>query len=350
MAARFGRFLAVIMACVALLSVSGTASAALERPTYIAGDRWRYALAGALNTFPGLDPGNGMFDLDLAGTVEVEVLGAADANVGGIVVPAVRVATRTSASLSGTISIPDAPLPGTVSIRGTLFSNATELWETVGYLPVESDGRSVLGADVTVIVAVHVDVETDFDATTSFVQNVPFPLDVGQGSVASLSTNLTVRSTITAFGPPIVVENSTSFSTEWKRTVVSQETITVEAGTFSTYKLNQSLALGFIPGLGPVGSIPAGNETAYFSNEVGYYVKRVAYANGTPVSELRLKSYVYAARASPISLLTFALIGGAAVVVAVPFGWLLYHRRKRPTPPPESPPPPPRPEGGQGPG
>jgi len=345
--ARLVRRLLVVLACLAILGASGGVRAALERPAYSAGDRWRYVLAGSLDAFPGLEAGNGTFDLNLGGTVEVEVLGAADANVSGSVVPAVRVVTRTSALLSGLIIIPDFPF-GSVSIEGTLFANSTELWETAGYVAVETAGRSVLGATVAAILTLRVNVETDVNATTSVAQGAPFPLDVGESAVASLDTNLTVRSRVTGFGPPVTGENTTSFRTEWNRTVVSQETITVDAGTFSTYKLNQGLAPGLLPGLGAFSSTAGGNETAFFSNEVGYYVKRVVYANGTPVAEMQLKSYVYAARAPPLPLLTVALIGGAAAVIVAPFVWLLYRRRKRPSPAPESPPPS-RPEGGRGP-
>lgn len=344
-AERVCRFLAIAIAIAAILGASGTARAALEHPGYTAGDRWVYVLSGSLNTLPGLNASIGSFDLTLTGQVRVEVLGDAEANVSGTRTPAVSVATRTTAFLNGTFTFPGSPLPGSVSVKGTLTSNATELWEKVGYQTIESGGTALYGADLTLIVAVHSEVRTDFDTTTTITtQSVPFPLDVGKFSFATLDTNLAATTTISSFGPPFTVENRTSFTTAWRRTVLSQETITVEAGTFSAYKLNQTV--GLFPGFG-LGGLPVANETAYFSNTVGYYVKRVGYAAGAPVEEMRLKSYVYAAgsTASLVSPLTVGLIGGAAVVVALPLAWVFYRRKRRaqspPPQPPQAPPPPP---------
>src|SRR3989454_7600739 len=56
---------------------------------------------------------------------------------------------------------------------------------------------------------------------------------------------------------------------------------------FRSYKLNQTL--GSFPGI-PSGLSGGGNETAYFSNDVGFYVKRVAYENGTDRKSTRLNS------------------------------------------------------------
>src|SRR5207247_8918601 len=78
-------------------------------------------------------------------------------------------------------------------------------------------------------------------------------------------------------------------SSAWQPDVLSRENVTVEAGTFSSYRLNQPAA-GF-SGL-PLG-ISAGNETAFFSNDVGYYTKREAYENGSRVGEPRLKAYSF---------------------------------------------------------
>src|SRR6266571_1112603 len=119
-----------------------------------------------------------------------------------------------------------------------------------------------------------------------------FHLDVGQNASAAFTAHVELNSTFTAFFQTMTSQNVTDLASTWHRDVLSRENVSVEAGTFSSYKLNQTL--GSFPGI-PSGLSGGGNETAYFSNDVGFYVKRVAYENGTPAAEMRLRSYSYGA-------------------------------------------------------
>src|SRR5437899_751921 len=103
---------------------------------------------------------------------------------------------------------------------------------------------------------------------------------------------------------------------------LSRENAPVEAGPFSADKLNQTL--GSFPGI-PSGLSGGGNETAYFSNDVGFYVKRVAYENGTPGAEMRLRSYSYGAGPptgiSTTQILLFIVLPIAVVVLVAVLLW-----------------------------
>ena len=101
--------------------------------------------------------------------------------------------------------------------------------------------------------------------------------------------------------------------------------MTVEAGTFLTYKLNQTLET--FPGI--PGAFEGGNETAYFSNDIGYYVKRQAYANGTPAAEMSLKSYTYGARPAGPSVVDLLLFVAVPIALAGVVAFVIWRRRKR---------------------
>src|SRR5438445_323830 len=129
------------------------------------------------------------------------------------------------------------------------------------------------------------------NASASVATIPPFELEVGQNASAALQTHLIVNSTFTAAGRTQSSENRTDVSSVWRREVLSRESVTVEVGTFTAYKLNQTV--GSFP---RIGGISGGtNETAYFSNETGYNANGDAYANGTHVAEMRLKSYSFGA-------------------------------------------------------
>src|SRR5207245_10372999 len=164
------------------------------------------------------------------------------------------------------------------------------------------------------------------NATTSYSSIPPFELDVGQNASAAFAAHVELNSTFTAFFRTMTSHNETDLSSTWHRDVLSRENVSVEAGTFSSYKLNQTL--GSFPGI-PSGLSGGGNETAYFSNDVGFYVKRVAYENGTPAAEMRLRSYSYGAGPlSGLSVIQIGLIVAVPVAVALLLAFLLWRRRK----------------------
>jgi hypothetical protein len=305
------------------------ASAAVQRPSYSAGDRWVYILEGSLNALPGLnDTGISFSVLTLAGRVEVEVLGAAERTIAGASVRGFEVATRTTAFLNGTFTVPGGPSPLPAIVSGTFTSQLVELWEDQSFFAVESRDTATYQVDVAYIVPIHIEVRTRTNATTSVRSDPLFPLDVGQRATAAHTTDLTANATVIAFGIESAAEDQTVISTNWSREVLSQESITVEASTFAAYRMNQSLTS--FPGLGGVPSVPGGNDDAFWSNDVGSYVKRVASVNGTSVAELRLQSYRYGSAGDalvPASIGLGLLAGGALIAVL-----FLRRRRKRATP------------------
>ncbi len=324
--------LAWILGGAAVLGGSGVASAALEKPSYAAGDRWVYTLEGSLQGLPDMED-TGDFALTLVGRVEVDVNGVSERTVGGTAVRVVQVSTRVTGFLNGTFSVPDGLPSASVSVSGTFASVTQEVWEDEGYFAIESQDTTTYVAEVFLIITATFEVAAFLNATTTVVQDGTFPLDVGENASASLETELTVNSTATVFGQTTTVEDTTNLSSIWRREVLALESVAVEAGTFSAYRLNQSL--GFFPGLSAAGSPIAGYETAHFSNDVGYYVKRVAYSDGAPVAELRLKSYTYQAAGSPfpLSALEIGLLGTVAVVALALAVWIVRRRRRRAEPP-----------------
>lgn len=309
----------------AALATSGRANAALQRPTYAAGDRWDYVLEGSLSTFPGIDDSEfGSFRFDIVGLVEVDVIGPAELARGSTAISGVRVASRTSGFLNGTFTVPGF---GTGEVMGSFQARASEFWEEEAYLPLASESRSTYDAQISFVISTTLEVDTLINATTSVSTIPPFDLEVGQSATAELETHLVANSTVTFFGDTVSSENETQVSSTWQREVISLEIVTVEAGTFSTYKLNQSLAS--FPGV-PGGIVAGGNETAYFSNETGYYAKRVAYENGTPVAETRLRSFSYG-KGQPSGpnleeLIRFVALPAAAIAL---FGVMVWRRESR---------------------
>jgi len=154
----------------------------------------------------------------------------------------------------------------------------------------------------------------------------PFDLDVGQNATTQLATHAEVNSTFSVLSRTMSSQNETNVSTMWRREVLARDNVTVERGTFAAYKLNQTLTN--FPGI-PMGLSGGGNETAYFSNDVGFYVKRVAYENGTPAAEMRLRSYSYGAGPpSGLSVIQIGLIVAVPVAVALLLAFLWWRRRK----------------------
>lgn len=315
-----GPRLLVILVASAILVEAGGALAAIERPSYTPGDRWVYEVEGSLDRLPGLDEsGFGNASLTLTGRTEVEVT-AIEAN------GTVRALARTTGALNGSFPAPGGI--GTVIVTGTLTSQATEEWEPDGFFAVASNGTTTYLADITFVLTTRLDVRARITASSTVTfAGPPFPLDVGASASGVAVTDLTANTTFTIFGETTSMENRTTIESMWHRDVIAQETVSVVAGTFDAYELNQSLApfQGF-PGI----PIAEANETAYFSNDVGNYVRRTVYVNGSAIAEMQLRSYSYAARAAgaPLPFLAVLLIAtGAAAAVGIAV-WLVRRRRR----------------------
>lgn len=320
-----GIALALLLISAALLAATGGAQAALEKPAYTAGDRWTYILQGSLGALPGFS-GNltPTFRLGLNGLVQVDVVGTTNALVGGASVPAVQVATHATGFLNGTFGIPGNT---SIGVSGTFASDTSEVWEGQDFLPVASNSSSSYAIDVTLVITTQVRLDLWLNATTAYGSLPPFNLSAGQSAAAPFTTTLAATTSVAFFGQTQRMANETTAAGTWSRQVLSQESVSVEAGTFSAYRLNESL--GDFPGF--AGVLPAGgaNETAWWSNEVSYYVKRVAYVNGTPVAEMRLKSYTYPAAPGGLSLVDGLLLAAIPAVVVAVLIWYVVHRERR---------------------
>ena len=329
--APFATFLlSVLVAGAAAFLSAGTASASLERPTYTAGDRWIYVLQGSLAGFPGLNESAGNVSLGLSGLVEVDVVGAATATVGGAAVPGVRVTTLASGFLNGTFAVPGNM---TVHASGTFSSDTTEVWEGQDFLLTVSNSSSTYTISVTLGLTFSVSAQVWVNATTAYASLPPFNLSVGESATAPFTTDVSVATTASFFGYSTHMENRTSATGVWTRQVLGAGNVSVEAGTFPAYRLNESL--GTFPGLAIASPAIGTNETAWFSNEVGNDVLRQAYVNGTPVAVMRLKSYAYPAAPPGLSALDLTLLAAVPVGAAAIVVYLVLRRRKgRTTPPP----------------
>ncbi|HKW42612.1 MAG TPA: hypothetical protein VJP06_00355 [Thermoplasmata archaeon] len=322
------RLLSGVLACLLvaapILAISSPVTAAMVKPAYLAGDRWIYGLQGTLDSLPGVPVNEtGPFQFGIVGRVEVDVIGSASVVSRGTTISAVRVDTRTSGFLNGTFSVPGV---GSAQVTGTISTSTTEFWEDESYLVVQSTGTTAYNAQVMLLVSTPLTVNLRLNTTTTFSTIPPFGLDVGQNATVHQDTFLAFNSTFTAFGRTSSTANQTNVSATWRREVVSAENVTVDAGTFFAYKLNQTL--GSFPGI-PGGFAGGANETAYFSNDAGYYAKRVAYSNGTPVAEMSLKAYTYGAnRPSGLNVIQTALFVAVLIVIALVLAILIWRRRK----------------------
>ena len=329
-----------ILVVLAIVFSLPSADGALRKPTYAAGDKWTYVLSGSLAGFPGFNTSQGTFHLGLIGFGYVNVIGSATVQANNASVSAVRVDSRATGFLNGTFSVPGG---GNGQISGSFTTTSTEFWEAQAYLPIESLGTTSYHADVTLGITTPLVFDLRVNATTSFASIPPFDLDVGQNASAAFAAHVELNSTFTAFFQTRTSQNVTDLSSTWHRDVLSRENVSVEAGTFSAYKLNQTL--GSFPGI-PSGLSGGGNETAYFSNDVGFYVKRVAYENGTPAAEMRLRSYSYGAGPpTGISATQILLFIVLPIVVVALVAVLLWRRRKARIQGRASPPAPPPAEG-----
>src|SRR5207244_2005191 len=312
-----------ILLVFAIVSSMPPTNGALRKPMYAPGDKWVYVLDGSLGGFPGFNASQGTFHLALVGLVYVNVIvsGIVLVNTGSVC--AVRVDSRATGWLNGTFSVPPV---GSGQITGSFTTTSTEFWEDHAYLPMESLGTTSYNANGNLGITTPRTLSLRVNATTSYSSVPPFELDVGQNASAAFTAHVELHSTFTAFFQTMTSQNVTDVSSTWHRDVLSRENVTVDAGTFSSYKLNQTL--GSFPGI-PSGLSGGGNETAYFSNDVGFYVKRVAYENGTPGAEMRLWSYSYGAGGSTgisaSQILLFIVLPIAVVALVVV---LLWRRRK----------------------
>jgi len=316
---RVSAFTVALLSCAVLLGATNPAAAVLQKPTYAPGDRWVYALEGSLRGFPGFNETQiGQFQFNLVGRVDVEVVGFQDLLRSGVLIPTILVETRTTGFLNGTLF---APGVGTAQVTGTFGVLSTEFWEPEGYVPIQAFGTTTYDAQVTSIVTADLAFIVLLNSTGSGPSVPPFDLGAGENVTASVQTRLEANATVTVLGVSRSRENNTEVSSIWRRELGSEESVRVEAGTFATHKFNQTL--GPFPG---IPGIVAGNETAYFSNDIGYYAKRVGYQNGEPVAEMRLRSYNY--RAGPglttTTLLVLILVPAALILLVV----LLVRRRR----------------------
>jgi len=313
----------------ALNGISAHAAGALSRPIYTAGDRWAYVLTGSLDSLPGLNASQmRTFRFDLVGRVDVSVLGPSSVPSGSDTISGVAVDTSAYGFLNGTFAVPNV---GTAHVTGTFTTRTSEIWEDRAYLPIRSNSTTSYSADVTLGFSTPLTAAIRANARASVATIPPFELEVGQNASAALQTYLVVNSTFTVAGRTQSSENQTDVSSVWRREVLSRESVTVEVGTFTAYKLNQTV--GSFPGIG--GLSGGSNETAYFSNETGYYVKRDAYENGTHVAEMRLKSYSYGARGTTFGVMDWLLLVAAAAVGGV-LVLIYWKRRKKRIPEPPS--------------
>jgi len=314
----------VVIVLAWILAVTPAAAAALGRPSYVAGDRWVYELTGSLGGLPGFnDTDLGSFALSLAARVEV--------NVQALVARGLEVSTRTTGFLNGTFELPSGSIPDFVTVTGTLTSDRTEVLEPGGYFAVESRDRTTYVADVSLGISVRTEVHLWTNATTQVDADAMFPIAVGERVTASLETNLSVDTAVEAFGFSTSSSNETTLVSTWRREALAEEDVSVDAGTFRAVRLNQSLAA--FPGLSVLGAVPGGNETAFWSNDVRYYVLRTAYVNGSPVLEMQLKSFT---PGTADSLLLPILIGASIAVAGVVAVVWLRRRSKAASKPPES--------------
>jgi hypothetical protein len=326
--------LAVLLLAASLLASIPAARAKLEKPTYVAGDRWVYDLRGSLGALPGTNASElGNFSFDLIGRVDVDVVGTGSAVVGGSTIPVVQVATRATGFLNGTFEFPNGTF-GSGSVTGSFTSVGTEIWETSAYLTVSSTGTTTYLASISLFITIDLTMAIRLESTTEYAAIPEFGLDVGGSASTSFTSEVLANTTISGFGDPISEENTTTVVGTWSREVLRETSVTVDAGTFAALELNQTLS-GF-PGL--AGLIPSAgaNETAYWSNAAGNYVKREAYANGTEVAEMTLRSSTYPYRPG-LSALEIALYAGVPIAVVAAVAALLLVRRRRgrkPTPAP----------------
>lgn len=315
--------LALLVVLAAAVVSAPPSRASLAKPLYDLGDRWVYLLEGSLDGLPGFNASlNGTFQLELSGLVQVDIVGASPSGV--------RADTHASGFLNGTFTFPtngtgSGKGNGTVHASGTFSSDASEFWEGQDYLPTTSNSSTGYAVDLTLVITVPALVNVWLNTTTSYASLPAFELGIGESASAAFASDLDAATSVSFFGFTQRMENRTSVTGEWTRHVLGLENVTVEAGTFSAYRLNESL--GGFPGLGALPATGA-NETAWFSNATGSYVKRVAYANGTPVAEMRLKSYTYPAAAPGLSAAEVALFLALPLVAAVVIVFLLLRRRK----------------------
>ncbi len=308
--------LALLLASAGMLGTAEIGRASLEKPSYAAGDRWVYVFQGSLDGLPGLNASEGGgFQLGLNGVVQVDIVGAAPDNPGGVIAE-----TQASGFLNGTFAIPNL---ATVRVSGTFSSDAKEVWEGADYLPVAANTSTRYVIDVSAGIAASVTTDLWLNATTSYGPLPPFNLSVGDSASAPFTSDVRAATSFSAFGFANRIENSTRLTGTWSRQVLGVGNVSVDAGVFSAYRLNQSLS-GF-PGLAIAGPAFGSNETAWFSNDVGYYVKRTAYVNGTPVAEMELKSHTGPTGLPLVDLVLIIALPIAAVALLV---FVLLRRRK----------------------
>lgn len=332
----FSRVLVLLLvpALLAPLAAPGVRGA-LERPVYAPGNRWTYVLTSDLDELPGSENATEIdATLQLSARMDVEVVGDGEVQVGGKAVPTVVAKASLNGFLNGTVMIPQDPVPLVVETTGTVAMNATEEWEGEGYWPVSSRGTVTFNLEVVIsIVTATISMESVLDVLSSVTYDRTFPLDVGDVVNVMVATNTTVVTTTEVLGMTMTGEASNTSESTVRREVVGMERVSVEAGTFDTYRMEQ----GIVPtgGLGLLG-LPLGtNETAFFAPSVGNYVRRDLYANGTQVGEVRLKSFSFGGALDPLVL---GLLGGAAVLAVALAGWWYWRRRGRRTQPPSEPP------------
>src|SRR2546425_6588005 len=164
----------------AVWAASAPSRAALHKPTYAAGDQWVYVLHASLGTFPGFNASQGAFQFGLVGFVYVNVIGPANVLAGNASIPAIRVDSRATGYLNGTVPVPGGV--GTAQLTGSFATSSTEFWEDQSYLSIQSHGTSSYDADVTYIFTTKLVADFRVNATTSVSAIPPFDLDVDQSA------------------------------------------------------------------------------------------------------------------------------------------------------------------------
>ena len=234
-----------------------------------------------------------------------------------------EVETHASGFMNGTFAFNgSAPIPAS----GTFSSNTSEVWEGQDYLPVSTRSSAAFVFDVKIVFSIPVRVDLWVNATTAYATLPSFDLGPGDSASAPFTSQLEAATSFSAPGFGGHVGNRTTVNGTWARQVLGLENVTVEAGTFSVYRLNESL--GGFPGIGAALPSIGANETAWFSNDTGNYVRRVAYVNGSPVAEMRLKSFTYPVAPSGLGVVGIALLVAVPIAAVAVLVFLLLRRRK----------------------
>lgn len=325
-----------LLVIVAASPMTALAQQVIERPSYAAGDSWTYDVV--LREIPELNETEDLvLNVNVTGLYTITIEGLEEVEIGGESVMAYNATRVLEITISGTVEIGseefsvDASVSGTVTVNDQLYmaQEGLEILTIDTSLEIDIE-MSAIVEDIELTLPVIGSGSTE--GTIDYVADSwSFPYELGDEGSEEASTMGSSSFEFTFFGNTTESSGEFSSNSTMMYEAVSEETVTVGAGTFDTLVVETKV--GPEDDELPVEvALVIGPQLSYWASHVGAPVKQeILDSSGTVIVEFNLTSYRYQA-AERLTILGLDVIYWIPIVAVIAGGVIVvvFLRRKPP--------------------